>query len=207
MYYKVDIEGNLKTLHANILTAYQEREASEVGTMTVHEEECYSTTVIEERGEGDVVIKDEGWLELRPDRGEETYKDVNICTKLSKRQKKQVWELLEEYQDILTSNPGKTSLEEHSIEVTTDQPVRNKAYSLPYAVRELIQNEVNEICRMGITEPSNSAYSSSVVMVKMKDGSNRFSVDYRKLNAVTKLDNEPMGDPETLMVKLRNDQN
>ena len=127
MDYKVDIGGNLKTLHANIVTTYQEREASEVGT-TIHEEECHSTTVIEKEGEGEDVIKDEGWLDLRPDRGEETYKDVNICTKLSKRQKKQVWELLEEYQDILTSNPGKTSLGKHRIEVTTDQPVRTKAY-------------------------------------------------------------------------------
>ena len=205
MDYKVDIEGNLKILHANILTAYQEREASEVG-MTVHEEECHCTTVIEEEGEGDDVIKDEGWLEFRPDKGEETYKDVNIRTKLSKRQKKQAWELLKEYQDILTSNPGKTSLREHCIEVTTDQPIRTKAYLLPYAVRELIKKEVNEMLRMGIIEPSNSAYSSSVVMVKKKDGSNRFCVDYRKLNAVTKFDNEPMGDPEELMVKLRNDK-
>ena len=31
-------------------------------------------------------------------------------------------------------------------------------------------------------------------------------VDYRKLNVVTKFDNEPMGDPEALMVKLRNDK-
>ena len=89
MNYKVDIEGNLKIHHVNILTAYQEREASEVRT-TVHEEECHSTTVIEEEGEGEVLIKDEGWLELRPDRGGETYKDVNICTKLNKRQQKQV---------------------------------------------------------------------------------------------------------------------
>ena len=62
MDYKVDIEGNLKTFHTNILTAYQEREALEVG-MTVHEAECHSTTIIEEEGEDDV-IKDEGWLEL-----------------------------------------------------------------------------------------------------------------------------------------------
>ena len=59
--------------------------------------------------------------------------------------------------------------------------------------------------RMGIIEPSNSAYSSSAVMVKKKDGSNRFRVDKRKLNAMTKFHNEPMGDPRALMVKLRND--
>ena len=80
---------------------------------------------------------------------------------------------------------------EHRIEVTTDQPVRTKVYPLPYAVRELIQKEVNEMLRMGIIEPSNSTYNSSVVMVKKKDGSNRFCVDYRKLNAVTKFDIEP----------------
>ena len=164
--------------------------------MTVHEEECHSTTVINEEGEGDIAIKDAVWLELRPDRGEETYKDADICTKLSKRQKKQVWELLEEYQDILTSNPRRTSLGEHCIEVTTDQPVRTKAYPLPYAVRELIQKKVNEMLRMGIIEPSNSACSSSVVMVKKKDGSNRFCVDYRKLNEVTKFDNEPNSSPK-----------
>ena len=63
MDYKVDIEGNLKILHTNILIAYQELDASEVG-VAVHERECHSTPVIEEEGEGDVAIKDEGWLEL-----------------------------------------------------------------------------------------------------------------------------------------------
>ena len=56
---KLILKKTLKILHANILTAYQEREASEDG-MTVHEEDCHSTTVIEEEGEGDDVIKNEG---------------------------------------------------------------------------------------------------------------------------------------------------
>ena len=39
------------------------REFSKVG-MIVHKEECHRTTIIEEEVEDDVVMKDEGWLDL-----------------------------------------------------------------------------------------------------------------------------------------------
>ena len=44
----------------------------------------------------------------------------------------------------------------------------------------------------GLIEESSSEWSSSIVVVKKKYGSNRICVDYRKLNTVTKFDAYPM---------------
>ena len=55
---------------------------------------------------------------------------------------------------------------------------------------------------MGIIEKSNSPYASPVVIVKKKDGKNRFCVDYRKINASTVLDNEPIPNMEEIITDV-----
>ena len=75
-------------------------------------------------------------------------------------------------------------------------PIKIKSYPMPYAMWEIIKEEVTAILDADIIEPSKSAYCSPVVIVKKKDGSDRFCIDFRKLNLITKFDTEPMGNPD-----------
>jgi hypothetical protein len=85
----------------------------------------------------------------------------------------------------------------------TDEPVRVKSYTIPYAVRDSVEQEVKEMLKLGVIEKSQSPYSAPPVIVKKPDGSNRFCVNYRQLNAISVFDAEPMPDAEEIFLKLR----
>ena len=57
-----------------------------------------------------------------------------------------------------------------------------------YPLRERVSEMVNEMLKGGIISESSSPWARPVVIVRKKDGSLRFCVDYRQLNAVTKKD-------------------
>jgi hypothetical protein len=106
--------------------------------------------------------------------GKKTYQDVQISSDLTMDQKHQVRSLLEEYQDIFTEAPGTTHLEEHKIELTTTDPIRVRPYLDPYANWKDVHKEIQKMLDAGVIEPSSSPYTEPVVMIKKKDGTNRF---------------------------------
>src|SRR5690606_18341929 len=81
---------------------------------------------------------------------------------------------------------------QHRIDTGTAPPIRQRLYRHSATERKVIQDHVAEVLRDGIIEPSNSPWSSPVVLVKKKDGSIRFCIDFRKLNAITKKDVYPL---------------
>ena len=144
-------------------------------------------------------------MELLSD-AKETWKDVKINRELSCEQTESVKQLLYEYRDILTDVPKVTTLGEHQINLTTDEPIRGKAYPLPHAMKEVLDKEIDMMLKMNVIEPSTSSYASPVVMVKKQDGSTRVCVHYRKLNAVTIFDPEPIRNADEIFAKLSGDK-
>ena len=53
-----------------------------------------------------------------------------------------------------------------------------------------------------VARPSNSPYAHNVILVKKKDGTQRFVVDYSELNKVTVKDSYPMLDVREIIDKI-----
>jgi len=74
----------------------------------------------------------------------------------------------------------------HSIHlVPNSTPVNVRTYRYPYFQKHEIEMQVATMLQTGIIRPSTSPFSSSVLLIKKRDGSWRFCVDYRALNAIT----------------------
>ena len=87
---------------------------------------------------------------------------------------------------------GVTDLVSHSINTGDHPPVRQPPRRTPFSLRQKVTEMVQQMLTQGIVCPSYSPWASPVVLVQKKDGSLRFCVDYRRLNAITKLDVFPL---------------
>ena len=87
---------------------------------------------------------------------------------------------------------GRTSLVQHVIDTGDAMPIKQRPYRVSPDVKKEIDRQVDEMLEKGIIQESVSSWSSPVVLVKKKDGSYRFCVDFRKIHKVTKVDSFPM---------------
>ncbi|KAH9307393.1 hypothetical protein KI387_035304, partial [Taxus chinensis] len=71
---------------------------------------------------------------------------------------------------------------EHVIELEEGaKPVITTPYCHPNKFKDEIERNIRELIDMGHINPSSSPFSSSVVLVKKKDGTMRMCIDYRYL--------------------------
>lgn len=82
------------------------------------------------------------------------------------------------------------------------EPIKQAPRRIPLHLREEVEHIVQEMKQRGVIEESRSPWVSPVVLVKKKDGSLRFCVDYRKLNAVTVKDSYPLPRIEDILDQL-----
>ena len=109
---------------------------------------------------------------------------------------------MNEFSDMLQGTPGWIKLTKHSINTGSTRPVRLSPYHIPHAYREAVQKKLKEMTVAGVIEPSQSEWSSPIVVVKKKDRNIQLFIDYHRLNSTTPFDAYPMPRTDELIDRL-----
>ncbi|XP_042946164.1 uncharacterized protein LOC122279545 [Carya illinoinensis] len=113
--------------------------------------------------------------------------------------------LLNLYTDIFATPKGLPPNHSHDHSITlqpSTTPISVRPYRYPYFQKDEIEKIVKELLSSGVIRPSQSLYSSPVLLVRKADGTWRLCVDYRALNSATVKDRYPIPVVEELFDEL-----
>ena len=87
---------------------------------------------------------------------------------------------------------GCTDSAEHIIELMDDEPFKERFRQIAPPFLEEVRENLQDMLDGGAIQPSKSLWCNAIVLVRKKDGTLRFCIDFRKLNARTKKDSYPL---------------
>ena len=114
---------------------------------------------------------------------------------LEETQKNEVAALLAEFANVFAHSADdlrRTSIVRHEICTNESEPNRQNPRRLPISQWAVAKAEIENILKHGVIKPSSSPWASPIVLVRKKDGTTRFCVDYRRLNSATVKDSYPL---------------
>ncbi|KAL3847811.1 hypothetical protein ACJMK2_018703 [Sinanodonta woodiana] len=107
---------------------------------------------------------------------------------LTSAQRKKVDQLIYTFSGLFAKSKddiGRTNQIRHKINTRDPRPVKQPLRRIPIHSRNEIEDHVESMLTQGIMEPSLSLWASPIVLVRKKDGTTRFCVDYRAANQLT----------------------
>ncbi|XP_066949330.1 uncharacterized protein [Macrobrachium rosenbergii] len=117
---------------------------------------------------------------------------VRLNEKLSEKEKEQVYELLWERKGVLSQGDedfGTARLPEFRIQLTDETLIYQRPRHFKAPVMREIEEQCEELEKIGVIELSKSAWNSPTVPVRKPDGSLRMCIDYRRVYEVTVKEN------------------
>ena len=111
---------------------------------------------------------------------------------LTDAQRGDVVSLLARYPEVVRDHPGHTTKVTHDIVVGDATPVKQAPYRIHPDRRADFQRELQSMLDLGLIKKGNSSWASPCMLVPKPDGTSRFVIDYRKVNALLKKDAYPL---------------
>ena len=109
-----------------------------------------------------------------------------IEQELDLKQKEDIDRLLGKHDDVLTAEPGLTSIKEFAIERGETEPLFQRTYNTPASLKESIDKEIQWLLSKQYIRLSTSPWSLPMVTVHKLDGTALLCVDFKKINEVTR---------------------
>ena len=105
--------------------------------------------------------------------------------------------LLREYHDIFSlekHDTGHTKAAKHKIVLKDPDtpPFKERFHRIPPPQLDEVRAHLKMMLDAGVIRPSNSPWCNAVVLVRKKDGSLHFCIDFRRLNSLTVKDSHPL---------------
>lgn len=119
-------------------------------------------------------------------------------------QQPQAKAIIDKFQDLSGKNGlGRTNKIEMFIDTGDSRPFKQKQYPLSPHLSKILNDEIDDMLNLKVIEPSNSPWSSPLMMVKKSSGEYRVCFDGRKLNSITKHDAYPLPRIDSILNNLR----
>jgi hypothetical protein len=97
-----------------------------------------------------------------------------------------------EYQNLFKNPEGKiprTDFRYHRIDTGNATPIKRNPYCIPYALRDELENQTDEMIKEGVLTKAVTEWAAPVIFIRKKstDGTVKYRFCFRGLNAVTKI--------------------
>lgn len=146
-----------------------------------------------ETGHVNVILSEQGVKPELPEHLQPLLK--NISAECDDYTKEEITKLLIDYEDVFVGPKypiGQTHLVEHTIDTGDHQPIKLPPRRQSSKSQDQSDEAIKDQLSKGVIRPSDSSWAFREVLVRKKDGTTRFCIDYRLLNAITKKDAYPL---------------
>ena len=121
--------------------------------------------------------------------------NLNVLSNWTLQNAMAAWDLVLAFHDIFAlegSELGCTSMVKHEIRITNSEPFKEQFRHISPPLLEEVHALLCDMLHTGAICPSQSPWCNAVVLVRKKDSTLHFCVDFHRLNMHTKKDSYPL---------------